>query len=89
MRLILDNIEKSFGDKKVLKGASYTFTREKYTASWAETAPEKQRFSTASAGTWHTNPAPLPSKTGPTGRAQGSWKNRWGLSIPNRCCRSF
>lgn len=25
MQLILENIEKSFGDKKVLKGASFTF----------------------------------------------------------------
>jgi ABC-2 type transport system ATP-binding protein len=29
MKLILDNVEKSFGDKKVLKGASFTFEQGK------------------------------------------------------------
>lgn len=45
MILELNNIDKSFGEKEVLKGVSFTAEGGKRSGFWAETARAKRRLS--------------------------------------------
>lgn len=56
MQLILENIEKSFGDKKVLKGASFTFGKGRIYGLLGRNGAGKTTLLTVSAAILNTKP---------------------------------
>ncbi len=44
MELILDGIQKKFGEKEVLRGVSFPFEQGKSMACWAVTAQARRHF---------------------------------------------
>lgn len=46
MELKVENLIKSFEEKRVIKGADYSFEKGKYMVCWEETVQERQHFLT-------------------------------------------